>query len=249
MLRILLVSFCLCAVSLHAGWLERKAEGWAWYEDKIQEEKPENAALQKQSPTEILGQAKKELEERLAEAIIEPSEENIVAYILLQKKWLNQSTKFSDEWARVLLDHPELDPTAFEFPVSHYGRQVSRDLEESKKERRIKDLSRSYGLVCFYEGGSRVSQAFSLVVQQFSEKYQWAVSGVSCDGVLLEGYEHNYPDRGIAQAFGLNRYPALFVVDPQSQEAVPVSFGLATLEKIEDNLALRFPEEKEGFDD
>lgn len=242
----LLVIFFVFSFSLDAGWLDRKAEGWPWYEDRKIEEKKE--VPKKQSSSQKLAQAKKELEEKLADAILEPTQENIVAYIKLQKKWLDRSSKFSEEWSKILLDLPQLDPT-IGFPVSHYGRQVYRRIDNEKKQERISELSQDYALIFFYEGESKVSQAFSLVVQEFGKKYDWEIAGVSCDGTMIKGFQINRVDNALSEQFGINVFPALFAVTPNKQEAVPIAYGLVSFDKIENNLLLRFSKKKENFND
>ena len=241
------LSICFHSIA-HAGWLDRKAEGWAWYEDRAPKEAGEssNESQKPMTATEMMAESRKQLEESLATAVLNPTQENILAYILIQRRWLDQTSQFSEGWVRLLLDHPELDPTAFDFPVSHYGRGLSRQLKDQEKESYIRRLSQQYGLVFFYNGGDRVSQAFGQIVQQLGKKYDWEVYGVSCDGILLDGYLNNQTDQGMASEFGLTRFPALFAVNPGSNEVVPIAYGLASLDKVEDNLILRFPEEDFG---
>ena len=68
---------------LTAGWLDRKAEGWAWYEDKIKKinVEEEEKSDQPVSAQEQLAEIKKVLEEKLADAILNPSDESIAAYM------------------------------------------------------------------------------------------------------------------------------------------------------------------------
>ena len=223
---------------LFSGWIDRKAEGWAWYEEQKDEEiDDQEAAL---TPKAILSAAKEELEEKLATAILEPTKENIVAYIVLQKKWMNQSAKFSEEWAKVLLDFPELDNT-LAHPVSYYGRIVSRKLEAEEKTKRINELSKKYALIFFYEGSNKISQALSKILQEFSKKYDWKVFGVSHDGVILESFAKTKIDAGLSEKFRVQKFPAVFVVSPSTEEAIPIAYGLTSIDTIEENIVLRFP--------
>ena len=41
------------------------------------------------------------------------------------------------------------------------------------------------------------------------------------------------PDNGLAQAWGIRVLPALFAVNPQTREAVPVAYGLTSLDDME----------------
>lgn len=237
--------------SLAGGWLDRKAEGWAWYEDtqkpekKIEKEsQPKEEELPiSQAPlsaAEKAAQIRKDLEEKLAQAVLEPTEENVEHYICEQQKWVNQSAQFSSAWAKVLLKAPELDATT-QFPVSQYGIQLYKQLEQEKRAVLMQKLGSHYGLFFFYEGKSKSSQAFSLVVQEFAKKYEWEVIAISKDGFLLEGFSDNHPDNGTIQMLGMTVFPSLFLVNPQTADICPIAFGLVSLDRIERNIEIQFP--------
>src|SRR5215211_345961 len=133
---------------LAGEWIERKAEGWAWYEDAHKKTKQEIEATPMKeinsemsipqlippsfSAAEKAAQIRKDVEEKLAQAVLEPTEENIENYMREQQKWINQSVRFSSTWAKVLLQQPNLDATN-EFPVSQYGIQLYKQIEQDKR--------------------------------------------------------------------------------------------------------------------
>ncbi len=247
-------------LSLQAGWLERKAEGWAWYEDSEKQKKNLPSPLVLSSPldsTPILtekeaslsaaeqaAQIKKGLEEKLAQAVLYPTEENISLYMQEQQKWVEQSALFSKLWAKILLQKPHLD-TTLEFPVSQYGIQLVKQLQQEERVRLMQRLSQEYGLFFFYEGQSQISQTFALVVQEFAHKYNWQILAISKDGILLEGFSHNYLDNGTIQKLNVEIFPSLFLVNPSTEDVRPISFGLSSVDRIESNIELQFSQEKE----
>lgn len=241
--RILPILSCGC-LSLHAGWLERKAEGWAWYEDpKLPLDNTEKKVIEKTlSAAERVAETKKQLEEMLALAILEPNEDNVQRYMEEQHKWLEQSGQFSNIWAKVILRNPQLDPTATYYPVSQYGVQVQKMINREKKQTLITTLSKTHGLFFFYEGRSRLSQAQAQIVQLFAKQYAWEVIAITQDGVLIEGFANNKQDNGIAETMHVATFPALFVIEPLAQKAIPLGYGLATIDQIEQNLWLQFHE-------
>lgn len=241
-----------------AGWIDRKAEGWAWYEDlKKEEEKSEIIPVQpipvavvKQplTPSDELSQVKKEMENSLAEAVLRPTTESVGQYMEMQKKWVDQSGVFAQAWARVLLEKPFLDETT-RTPVSQYGIQVQKKIIQERKETVIKQLAKDHGLFFFYEGKKQTSAAFALVVKAFAQRYQWEVFAVSLDKTKLEGFKNNQQDNGISRAFNVETAPSLYVVNPKTHEVIPIAFGLITVEQIENNLLLQFTEPQESFND
>ena len=245
----------LSHLPLTGGWLERKAEGWAWYEEmqeQVKQTKKENEAKQFEaqelplppiltslSATEKVAQIRKDLEERLAQAVLEPTEENVKNYMREQQKWINQSANFSSTWSKVLLMKPDLDATN-EFPVSQYGIQLYKQIEQGKRTAFMQKLNSQYGLFFFYEGKSKSSQVFSLVVQEFVKKYGWEVIAISKDGFLFEGFSDNHLDNGTIHELGITAFPSLFLVNPQTADIRPISFGLVSLDRIERNIELQF---------
>ncbi len=234
MLRFLLIQLLL-NVPLHAGWLDRKAEGWAWYEEKAkkQKEEPENDEID--SAVLELEAVKKQLEELKAEALLYPTEQNMVAYMEAQKEWLHKSAVFSNQWERILLARPDLDPTATTFATTYYGRLLQKTAGHEERTQFIQSISKEYGLFFFYEGSKKPSQAFSKVVKILSEKYHWPVVSISVDGIPLEGFisEHN---GDLAEKFGIAVYPALLAFEPGTRKIIPLSFGLKSLEQVEQNI-------------
>ena len=229
---------------LFSGWLDRKAEGWAWYEDLEKKEKPE----EKQrilSPAEELSNAKKELEEKLAAAVLHPSEENVLNFMAEQKRLIEQSEAFSKIWTKILLKYPTMDGTITNYPVSQYGIQVRREIDKENKEQLIKLLAKEHGLFFFYEGKKKTSQAFSLVVKEFAKRYQWEVLAISMDNVFLEGFSNNKLENGMTKTLNINTFPSLFVINPNTNETVPIAFGLSTLDQIENNIVMQFQEAME----
>src|SRR5215203_3627501 len=97
-----LIYFSLLFAPLNGSWLERKAEGWAWYEEAEQEEETPEVLEPVNSPPAILpltsaeelAQVKKDLEEKLAAAILNPTEENLTRYMSEQKRWIEKSAQF-----------------------------------------------------------------------------------------------------------------------------------------------------------
>lgn len=252
-----ILSFTVFIASpLIGGWLERKAEGWAWYED-IQKENPPIPKIEDPlleiphasdppsfTATEKAAQIRQNLEEKLAKAVLEPTEQNIEDYMREQMKWINQSARFSTLWTKVLLQHPDLDATT-EFPVSQYGIQLHKEIQQEERYALMQTLIPRYGLFFFYEGRSKSSQAFSLVVQEFAKKYGWEVIAISKDGFQLEGFKDNHVDNGSIQRLGVEIFPSLFLVDPHQADIRPIAFGLVSIDRIESNIALQFQQNTE----
>ena len=59
--------------------------------------------------TEEVDNIRKEAESKLHNAMIKPTEENVIEYIKTQEKIADRSEKFSEVWQKVIYKNPELD--------------------------------------------------------------------------------------------------------------------------------------------
>lgn len=231
---------------LNSAWIDRKAEGWAWYEDKEPEEKKEEI-LKNPMPlltsSEKLENFQKDLHEKQAKAVLEPTQGNVREYMEQQKITMDMASEFSKSWAKVLLSHPELDFTAKENPVTAYGVQVHKQTKKQEKELLINQISKNHGLLFIYKGNELECQAFAYVVNLLVKKYSFEVLAISVDGTLLEGFENNNVNNGIVEGLGVTVFPALFVVNPETGTVKPISFGMKAMDNVEDNMSLQFKEE------
>lgn len=239
---------------LQSGWLDRKAEGWFWYEDRKKKKEQQVIEPLKIPPTlsiptlpsplpltaaEEMALVRKELEERLNRAVLEPTEANVLSYMHMQQHWTERSAQFSQVWLKNLLGHPELDTRLTAGAVTQYGVQVQKQMFREQKEKRIHSLVQSHGLFFFYEGNNQISQAFSFVVKEFAKKYVWQVIAISCDGVLIPDFENNQVNQGMTQRLKVDHFPSLYLVEPKQQIILPVAFGLSSIDQIEENVELQ----------
>ncbi len=238
----LFVLFAIPWISIDAAWVNRKAEGWAWYED-VEKKKEENT-IQKQtaliSASDKLKEFQEMQHEKLAKATLDPTIENVRDYMIENQKITELSEKFAAIWAKVLLEHPELDVTASENPVSFYGVHVQKQLKQQQTEQLIEDVAKENGLFFIYNGNDLQSHAFAVVVRLLEEKYQFEVLGISVDGVLINEVKNNHVDIGVVNSLGITVFPALFVVNPETEEVVPVAFGMRSLDQVEENIFMQF---------
>lgn len=240
MTHMIAISLFAMQMPLNGNWLERKAEGWAWYE---QEEKSAIKTTEVMTLTaeEQLEAAKKQLNNLLAEALLDPSDENLTAFMKAQQEWIGKSAEFAIHWKKMLLSNPELDFTAASFATTQYGRQLQKKMEQEQRSVHLRKLAREYGLYFFYEGSSMASQAFAQVVKAFADKHQWEVVGIAVDGVTIPAIPSTV-DQEIAEKLGVAIFPSLFAFKPQTKEAVPLAFGLRAIDQIENNVCQQLPE-------
>ncbi|EKE08837.1 MAG: hypothetical protein ACD_16C00248G0019 [uncultured bacterium] len=230
--------------SLNTGWrlqtsfFQKHAEGWHWY----REQKPEisdqlSEKKEKRNPSQLIEEQRKDLEKKLHAAIIEPTREKIIAYILAQKVLMDQSERFSESWKRVVMTTPSLDETLIH-PVDQNARHVYYQEKNQEITKRIKALAQDYGLFFFFKGECSYCHHFAPVVKHFAKKHGWSVLAVSLDGGRLEEFPGARRDNGIAARLQVSHVPALIAFHSSSGQMIPLAYGMVSESEIEERIDL-----------
>ena len=217
---------------------EGHAEGWHWYESQESEiRKQGSGKKQEKSPTEVIEEQRKEIEQKLHAAIVEPTRENLVAYILAQRALMDQSQRFSESWKKVVMTSPSLDETLIH-PVDQNARPIYY-LEKSKDlQDKIKKLASEYGLFFFFRKNCPYCHGFAPIVKSFAKTYGWSLLPVSLDGGTLPEFPHAKKDNGIAESLGVSHVPALIALHPKSGKFIPLAYGMVSISEIEERVEL-----------
>ena len=145
---------------------------------------------------------------------------------------MQKSQNFAKTWMQVVYENPQLDHTLIA-PVNQKARHIYLDQERSQIAETIHNLKEQYGLLFFFSSSCVYCHQFAPIVQQFSAKYGWQVMAISLDGGSVPGFKEILPDNGLAVKLQVPVLPALFAVDPKTEQVLPVAFGLTTLDQME----------------
>jgi conjugal transfer pilus assembly protein TraF len=233
--RILSIISLLSVTSCSADYFSDHERGWHWYERDAQpKDKKEDSHL-KSSPLERLKKYQKQLETAKAEAVLNPTPENVKNYQKLQYEMLEKSHKFADVWMQNVYRNPEIN-YSLKFPISQRSRHIYLQEKEKKKDEKILSLSKSYGLFYFFKSDCRYCEAFAPIVKRFSEKYQWEVLAISEFGETNPHFARSVKDNGLAEAWGVSVYPSLFAVNPKTGDVIPIANGMISVEEMEERI-------------
>lgn len=241
-----LLILVLSSVSAHADYLDRKAEGWHFYEElnkqlpKKREEKP---SVEPQDPVQQLKSFKQEVERLKATAVMNPTTENVQAYMVIQKQLMDRSSKFAQKWMEVVYTTPKLDYTV-KHPTSQAARHVYLDQQKLKMDLQVKALSKSHGLFFFFSNSCAYCKNFAPIVKAFSDKYGWEVMAISIDGSSLPEFPNAVMDNGTAKSLGVKFVPTLLAVNPTREEIIPLSHGMSSQDQILDRIRVLIIERK-----
>ncbi len=206
------------------GYFKMHAKGWHWYDDppvdsKSAEESPESDPVQQMSAVRTA------VDKALNAAILNPTKETIGHYINLQNQVSNNASKFERAWKAALLEQPHLD-FSLEHPTNNIAKQVENRETHSKENQAVSQLAKNYGLFFFYRSSCPYCQRFAPIVKDFAQTYGITVVPITTDGISLPEFPNSYQDKGQAEKFHITVEPALFAVNPYTQKAFPVAYGL-----------------------
>ncbi|MDE0409926.1 MAG: conjugal transfer protein TraF [Alphaproteobacteria bacterium] len=217
--------------------------GWHFYCDR-QEVEPSRAEPvppppppgPAQSASERIEAMHKALEEARAEAILNPTTENVTAYLRLQQETLERAAAFSDAFRRTVWATPELDYT-LRRPVGALAKQVWSDQRREDRDAALARLGERYGLIYLGHAGCAGCKVFGPLLRAFATRHGLDVLAVSLTGAALEGWPEAVADNGRAARLGLGNapVPALVLFDTETKRVVPVGFGVMA----EDQMAER----------
>lgn len=207
--------------------------------------KPEKPVKEKTSPAsqataiERIDEIREQLQEMRAEAVLEPTTENVSAYIRFQRVQLDRASHFTAVWQRVLWQQPDLDYT-LQRPVSNLAKKVWSDARAAEQTDLLATLGERYGIFYIYSGSCGACRAFSPLMRAFADRYGLTVKAVSTDGAPNDYFPDALADVGQVTALGLSGQPvpAVILFDAVSREVIPVGFGLMTEEDLKERIYL-----------
>lgn len=213
------------------------AVGWHWYEDPIEIEVQKALPLVAQpiDPIERIHKAQKTIERALDTAILEPTVSHVRAYLHLQNQLSSQSAQFAAIWQQVLLAYPELN-FSLKHPTEGIALEVQKTHRHQQQDKAIKNLADHAGLFFFYKPSCPYCARFAPIVRSFAKDYGITVIPITLDGEVLAEFPDSKKDQGQAKQFGVKQTPALFVVNPKTQQALPVAYGLISEASLRERL-------------
>ena len=217
--------------------------GWHFYCDR-EEEAVEEAVPPALAPapavpgtaTERIRALREALAEARAAAILNPSTENVAAYLHLQRDTLQRAATFSDAFRRTVWADPGLDYTLTR-PVGTLAKRLWSDARRAERDAALARLGERYGLIYLGHGACAACRVFGPLLRAFSLRHGLDVLAVSMGGGPLEGWPEAVPDGGRAARLGLDGgpLPAVALFDTETRQVLPVGFGVLA----EDQLAER----------
>lgn len=230
-----------------------RTRGFNFYCDPnaVEEEVPEVAEPDPQSATppapeqktytEQIEEYRKQLDELKHRAILEPSEENVQAYMTAQQAMVRQAGLFTEVWQRSLFSNPSLDANV-DRPLSSIGENLVQDRLDVEREVAFENATSERALMFVYEGSGTclVCETQGEVLRSLVDQYGVTVLAVTRDGVPVSTFPESLPDQGQIANMGLSDIPSPFLalVEPRSNAVDLIGAGLMTQDIILDRVRI-----------
>ena len=179
------------------------------------------------------------LRELKARAIIEPSPENVTAYIRFQREQLDRASLFSDVWQRAIWQDPQLDYT-LERPVGTLAKRQWQDMRAAQRDAVMARLSERYGLFYFFAQTCGACEVMSPIVKSVADRWHLTVRAISTDGGPSRHFPNYSVENGQRPRMGLEPRitPALVLWDSLAKRPIPIGYGVLSADELQDRIFL-----------
>ncbi len=219
-------------------WCEgRKLGTWFYCSRPKPQDQPRPQPAPAPSASQRLDAITEQLKELRARAILEPTEENITAYVRFQREQLDRSSLFADVWQRALWQDPGLDYT-LERPVGALAKQVFASERKDERSRVIAGLRDRFGIFYFFRSDCQPCRVFGPILKSVADSHGLTVMAVSIDGGPNETFPRYVVDSGQRQRMGVDTtaVPAVVLFDAANRRTIPVSHGLIAADDLMERL-------------
>lgn len=162
---------------------------------------------------------KSEVQARLEAAVMDPTDENIAAYLKMNALLFEKAGRFAERWRDVLIRYPEYDWTAGHPVVNSASTTLLRERDKARSAK-LATLSETWGLVFFGDAG-RLTGLMRPLVDRFA-----GITGMELIQVAVNGpspyLSRAYPDNGMSHRAcgGIKKLPALVLMHKDDSDIV-----------------------------
>ena len=167
-------------------------------------------------------------------AVLDPTPQNILAYMQISKFMGQQATLFAEVWKRVLMQEPDLDFNAT-WPITGTGNYIHKLERKAELETAFVKAATTSGILFGFEGqGCAICAEQGKILANMQAEYGVEVLPISLDGHGLETFEEFVTDAGQLSALGLENLSAPFVavVELGTERVTRIGAGLVTADQI-----------------
>jgi conjugal transfer pilus assembly protein TraF len=207
-----------------------------WYCLKEEQDQKDGAPPKRTTPKtkeeealDRLNAWKKELEAKRALSVVEPTPENIRAYMEAQRKLLDTAALYSDIWRRLIWQNPELN-YELKRPVNNAGIDTYSKERNKAELQTIANLRNEWGIFFFFKSDCPYCHRMASTLKMLSDTYGITIFPVSIDGKGLPPFfSKPQVDNGLANTLGITVVPTMILGNVKDKRMVPIGSGVVAM--------------------
>lgn len=218
--------------------------GFNWYPDPREDVRPEDKKTEAEKPKTIyqmttLEEVKKELDRLKGDAVVNPTEKNVLAFLKAQNWVMDKASMFADVSRRVVWANPDINYAA-RSPTANFARSNATDRQNQKRSETLRGLAETHGILFFARSDCEFCHDQGPVLKAFGQRSGIPILAVSLDGLPIPMFPDAKPDNGIAMMAsggnGIQTVPAMFLVDRKTQQMIPLGTGVIAAEELAERI-------------
>lgn len=202
-----------------------------WYCDVDPEQQSSRPKTREEEAVERLEAWQKDLKAKRALSILEPTPENVKAYIEAQELLTQTASLYSDVWRRVVWQNPDLN-YELKRPANNAAIATYTSTRKSEERRTLDEVTREWGIFFFFRSDCPYCHRLSPTLKFLSENYGITVFPVSVDGGVLPEYPNPQRDNGMVQKLGIRQVPMLVLGNVKDKRLIPLSSGVISAQDV-----------------
>lgn len=231
----------------------RSRDGWFFYEPlpALPEEPPPEEMPPPQLPPKEEAKAaapaeppplsaqwiKAKLPEYLDRAIDAPTQDNVRAFMTVQRVMMDKASQFSEAVQRVTMGDPLLDESARR-PMAPFATAALNTQSFKAKGQQLSALSGQAAIWFFYRSDCAYCHQMIPILKNMERLHGFYVMAIALDNLPLgDDFPDWRPDAGQAAQLNVMQTPAVFLVKPPDM-FVPLTQGAVTQEDLEQRILL-----------
>jgi conjugal transfer pilus assembly protein TraF len=238
---LLIMVFATINIDTARGDYADQFQGFNWYNEIFEEEKKERKKAEEQNAPKNAAPALPDYEKNIRSlqkrhreahrrALDNPTTENILIELRLEREMLRKSKLYGER--RVAVALLDSDAVNMKEHSNILHRRVNEELEDRDNVTKLRNLSEKWGLVLQVAANCVHCHAFAPIVLSFAEKYGFQLLAASKDGKDFGGIE-GVLDVGQMLKFNPSRLtPILYLIRGDGKEVLPISKGIHSEDQI-----------------